>query len=41
MRPTQSAAFRVSADAAAAPQTPVTEGEIELRAVVTVTAVIK
>jgi hypothetical protein len=41
MRPTQSAAFRVSADAAAPPATPVTEGEIEIRAVVTVTAVIK
>jgi uncharacterized protein len=41
IRPTQSAAFRVSADAAAPPATPVTEGEIEIRAVVTVTAVIK
>lgn len=41
MRPTQSAAFRVASDAAPAQATPVTEGEIEIRAVVTVTAVIK
>jgi uncharacterized protein YggE len=41
VRPTQSAAFRVAADAAAAPTTPVTEGEIEIRAEVTLTAVIK
>jgi hypothetical protein len=41
IRPSQSAAFRVSADAAAASSTPVTEGEIEIRAEVTLTAVIK
>ena len=40
IRPMPSAAFRVS-DAAAAPTTPVTEGEIEIRATVTLTAVIK
>jgi hypothetical protein len=33
--------MRMSADAAAAPATPVAEGEIEIRAVVTVTAAIK
>ena len=39
LRPQQE--FRMAADAAAQPTTPVAEGEIEIRAVVTVTAAIK
>jgi uncharacterized protein YggE len=41
MRPTEAATFRMATADAAPPQTPVAEGEIEIRAQVTVTAAIK